>query len=263
MIGGAAAAGIRDRYGSRRRWNDERDLNAHVLRDETSTDAHQLLVNAHTYEHDHHWPWYLDDLVALGWDASRPASDVLRGYHDESTVVGRMLTPRLAHLIYGATPIERLVIIEAIEETGNVRFELTARLARRIQAEEGVVLRYLGDFHLELESGHAMNGSDHRELAAIVLTDAQRERCPELVARVFCLFEAWTDELFVHASTTPSGARDRPFGQRVEQPLLVAAADVDPEPPRRRLGVRSGLRPGFAHGTGGRAALVRSGRRDR
>ena len=72
--------------------------------------------------------------------------------------VNRLLAGKLAHLLYDATPTERLVIIEAIEETGNVLFALTAELARRIEQDEGVELRYLGDFHLALESGHAQHG---------------------------------------------------------------------------------------------------------
>ena len=47
------------------------DLNRHVLRDESSTDPYQLLVNRHTVEDDHHWPWYLEDLRRLGLDRPR------------------------------------------------------------------------------------------------------------------------------------------------------------------------------------------------
>lgn len=50
------------------------DLNKYVLRDESSTDPHQQLVNTHTFEDDHHWPWFLDDYTALGFD--RPTTTV-------------------------------------------------------------------------------------------------------------------------------------------------------------------------------------------
>jgi hypothetical protein len=175
------------------------DLNAYVLRDESSSDPHQALVNRHTYEDDHHWPWYLDDLARLGHDHHRPTTDVLRVVYSDRTAVNRLLGTRLAHLIYGATPTERLVIIEAIEETGNVLFSLTADLARRVEREEGIELRYLGDFHLALESGHAMDGDDHRTLARINLDDVGRARCTWLVDRVFELFSAWVAELHAYA----------------------------------------------------------------
>lgn len=123
-----------------------------------------------------------------------------------------MLMTRLAHLIYPASPTERLVIIEAVEETGNVLFDLTAKLARRIEAAEGITLRYLGDFHFNLETGHAMTGDDHRQLAEIALTDAQRARCLMLVRLVFGYFEEWTNELLAYAVgeiANPRHARSR------------------------------------------------------
>lgn len=176
------------------------DLNKYVMRDESSTDPLQALVNTHTYEDDHHWPWYLEDLAKLGFDAPGTTVQVLSSFYSDRTKVNRMLSKKLAHLLYGATPIERLVIIEAIEETGNVLFALTAGLARRIQAEEHIELRYLGDFHFQLETGHAMSGADHRELAAMAVDDAQRARCLRMVANVFQYFEEWTTELLAFAT---------------------------------------------------------------
>lgn len=182
------------------------DLNKYVMRDEASTDPHQRLVNQHTYEDDHHWPWYLEDLTALGFDRTAATSQVLMLLYSDRTRVNRMLMPKLAHLLYGATPLERLAIIEAIEETGNVLFSLTATLARRIEAEEHITLRYLGDFHFQLETGHAMSGADHRELAQITLDDAQRARCLTHVARVFEYFNEWTDELLAFANAELEGS---------------------------------------------------------
>ena len=54
------------------------DLNRFVLRDETSQDPHQQLVNQRTREDDHHWPWYLEDLVKLGYDRGTHVTQVLR-----------------------------------------------------------------------------------------------------------------------------------------------------------------------------------------
>ena len=44
------------------------DLNRHVLRDEESDDPWQRILNAHSREDDHHWPWYLEDYAKLGFD---------------------------------------------------------------------------------------------------------------------------------------------------------------------------------------------------
>ena len=188
------------------------DLNKYVMRDETSSDPHQLLVNAHTYEDDHHWPWYLEDFAALGFDQAKPCSEMLASLYGDDTSVNRLLMTRLAHMLYDATPTEKLVIIEAIEETGNVLFALTAQLARRLEGELGIHLKYLGDFHFNLETGHAMNGADHRELAAIALSPAERERCLMLVEKVFRLFGEWTDELLAYAH------RDLKIGDVTKKP---------------------------------------------
>ena len=56
------------------------DLNRFVLRDEGNQDPRQLLVNDHTREDDHHWPWYLEDFTKLGFDRTTAVTQVLRSY---------------------------------------------------------------------------------------------------------------------------------------------------------------------------------------
>ena len=178
------------------------DLNRFVLRDEASKDPHQQLVNTHTHEDDHHWPWFLEDLTKLGHDRHAHLTQVLRSYMKDEFQHNRLLMARLAQLIHGTTPTEKLVIVEAIEETGNVLFGLTAKIATRIQAEGGPELRYLGQFHFARETGHAMHGLDHRILDAIALTEFERVRCLDLSFRVFDLFADWTTELLAYARHT-------------------------------------------------------------
>jgi hypothetical protein len=175
------------------------DLNRFVFRDEASKDPHQHLVNEHTHEDDHHWPWYLEDLAKLGFDRSTHVTQVLRSYMKDESQQNRMLMARLAQLLYGTTPTEKLVVVEAIEETGNVLFGLTSKIAERIQAEGGPELRYLGQFHFARETGHAMHGLDHRVLDSIALTELERVRCLDLCFRVFDLFADWSAELLAYA----------------------------------------------------------------
>lgn len=175
------------------------DLNRYVLRDEPTTDPHQAMVNSHTYEDDHHWPWYLEDFEKLGFDGARRPTQLLRALYSEECAHNRVWAHRLAHLAWGAAPKVKLAVIEAIEETGNVLFDLTAKLAAQYQRETGVELRYLGDFHFRLESGHAMN-NEHAALAAIELDDdAQRADALARVDAVFDGFTAWTQELHAYA----------------------------------------------------------------
>jgi hypothetical protein len=194
------------------------DLNRFVLRDETSKDPHQLLINRHTRENDHRWPAYLEDLTRLGYDRSAHVTQVLRSYMKDDAQHSRMLVTRLAQILYGATPTEKLIVVESIEATGNVFFELTAKLATRIQAEGGPELRYLGQFHFARDAGHAMQGLDHEVLESIQLTDLERVRCLDLCFRVFDLFADWSIELLAYAKNAIANHSTHP-GHRNSAPI--------------------------------------------
>ncbi len=178
------------------------DLNKFVLRETNPADSFQELVNAHTLEDDHHWPWYLEDLGKLGFDAEMCGTDWMKFLWGEETLQSRVLTARLTALISGTTGLERLVIIEAIEETGNVLFGAMLPLAIELEHQIGDELRYCGAFHFGLESGHAV-GADHKALARKVLGEDERVRYIALVDEVYFAFEPWTHELLRYARAHP------------------------------------------------------------
>jgi len=175
------------------------DLNRFVLRDEDSKDPQQLLINQRTREHDHRWPWYLEDFTKLGFDHTASVTQTLRSYMKDDSRHSRMLGARLARLLLGATPIEKLVVAEAVEETDDVLFGLTAKIAARIHADGGPELRFLGQLHFSRESGQAMPGADQRVLEAIALTELERVRCLDLAFGVVDMFSDWTTELLAYA----------------------------------------------------------------
>ncbi|GAB4372480.1 MAG: hypothetical protein Kow00121_14890 [Elainellaceae cyanobacterium] len=182
------------------------DINKYMLREEPTIDTYQQQVNDHTYEDDHHWPWYLEDFTKLGFDHLCSPTSWMRFLWSDETRQNRILTYRLAALISEASAVERIAIIEAIEETGNVLFSTMLNLAKAIETRRGIELRYCGEFHFSLESGHSV-GSDHVEIAGIRLDETTQARCLSLVDEVFELFEAWTHELLDYAkahSTTLS-----------------------------------------------------------
>jgi hypothetical protein len=160
------------------------------------------MVNAHTLEDDHHWPWYLEDFTKLGFDAERAGTEWMNFLWGDETQQNRVLMARLTALIHGTTSLERLVIIEAIEETGNVLFGTMLPLATAVEQEIGEQLRYCGPFHFDLESGHAV-GADHQALANVALSEPERARCIAMVDEVFSVFEAWTHELLRYALAHP------------------------------------------------------------
>ncbi|MEA5598197.1 hypothetical protein [Rivularia sp. UHCC 0363] len=175
------------------------DLNRYVMRLEPTSDAYQAMVNEHSYEDDHHWQWYLEDFIKLGFDRNQISStEYLHFLYSDRTVVNRLLSHKLAHLIYSSSSIVRLAIIEAIEETGNVLFELIGKLAVQIEAETGLELRYCGEFHFSKESGHAMT-CDHAMIAQIEMDEETRIEAIEKVNLVFVWFREWTEELLTYA----------------------------------------------------------------
>jgi hypothetical protein len=125
----------------------------------------------------------------------------------DETCKNRILTYQLAALIAGTSAVERIALIEAIEETGNVLFTVMLDLAKAIESRRGIELRYCGSFHFDLESGHSA-GSDHAAISAIELDDLARERCLYLVDEVFSLFEAWTQELLNYAKLHSFSMKD-------------------------------------------------------
>ncbi|MEK2602565.1 hypothetical protein [Burkholderia arboris] len=181
------------------------DLNRYVLRAEPPADAYQARVNAHTREDDHHWPWFLEDVETLGWNDATTLIDTLRMLWSEHTHRSRLLMYELCAIVGDADGVERLAVIEAIEETGNVLFSLTTHVAAQVRAQTGRELRYLGAFHFALESGHLQNG-EHAELASIALGGDSRARCIALVDRVFRAFAAWTHEAATQIDMAAAGA---------------------------------------------------------
>jgi len=188
------------------------DLNRFVLRREPAPDAYQEMVNVHTREDDHHWPWYLEDLTKLGFDAEARGTAWMRFLWGEETTQSRVLMAGLTALVQRATSVERLVIIEAIEETGNVMFSAMLPLAHALEERLGVALRYCGSYHFDRESGHTV-GADHRALAEITLDPGERSRAAALAGEVFSLFEAWMQELFRYALAHPASAGMLPEAQ--------------------------------------------------
>lgn len=178
------------------------DLNKFVLRADCPGDLYQDMVNNHTLEDDHHWPWYLEDFRKLGFDAELSGTAWMNFLWGEETQQNRVLMARLTSLIAGTTSIEKLVIIEAIEETGNVLFSTMLPLAVAIEDETGEELRYCGPFHFSKESGHAV-GADHKALANIELDETARARCLAMVDEVYSAFEGWTHELLRYALAHP------------------------------------------------------------
>ncbi|MBE9212075.1 hypothetical protein IQ247_05010 [Plectonema cf. radiosum LEGE 06105] len=176
------------------------DLNKYVFREKQVLSKVQDIINEHTYEDDHHWPWFVTDLEKLGFNPQMNFTQVLRYLWSEQSKVSRQLSYQLSAYTLQAEPIIKIAAIEAIEATGYVLFSRTAQVASELTEITGEKYTYFGDFHFNLENGHAM-GTEGGEafLATLDLTESQRQQAYEVVENVFSIFTEWTHELLAYA----------------------------------------------------------------
>lgn len=167
------------------------DIYALVLREEPAKDGYQEIVNAHTYEDGGHWKWYLADLKALSRDPSLHFTDALRFVWSDSSAKVRLLTYRIARLGFGASSIEKLVLVHCIEAGGKIALSSTAPAASHLAKSLGRNLLYFGPHHVDTELQHTLEDENvHAELENVVLPETVR---PALVGIIDQCFEAFDD----------------------------------------------------------------------
>ncbi|MBE9115289.1 hypothetical protein IQ249_05180 [Lusitaniella coriacea LEGE 07157] len=177
------------------------DLNKYVLRKEPATSKIEEIINLHTYEDDNHWEWFLEDLKTLGIDREMPFSDALRFMWSDETSKTRQVCTRLAALCIAHTdPVLKLVVIEAIEATGNVALFWTSEVAQELGKISKQRYRYFGRYHYLVETGHA-TGTDNMEefIKSIRLTQDNREKAFDLVEKVFAIFTDAMQEMMAYS----------------------------------------------------------------
>lgn len=198
------------------------ELNKYVFREEPTNDPLQAIVNNHTYEDDHHWLWFLEDLETLGINKSLKFSDALKFVWNEETKASRLLTYQMFRYACGASPIAKLAIIEVIEATGNVFLPETASVAEELRLITQKELIYFGRFHVAVETGHTTGVPDvEQSIKNIQLTIESRQEAFEAVENLFELSTQLTDELLVYAK---AHSFEQPFAEPREilQPLKAA-----------------------------------------
>lgn len=176
------------------------ELNRLVFREDDTTDPIQLMINQHTREDDSHWIWFLEDLQKLELDASMGFSQALRYLWGNETQASRHMIYELYRYSYQAPPLQKLVIIEAIEATADIFLAATAQVAQDLQAVTGKECRYFGDLHFAIDSGHSLHLAETEELiAGLQLSEVEQDHAFELVDRVFTLFTDFFNLLLVRA----------------------------------------------------------------
>lgn len=192
------------------------DLNKYVLRQEPTTSKIQQIINIHTYEDDHHWIWFLEDIKKLGLDYSIPFSDSLRFMWSKETHKTRLVCHKIGLLYtFNTEPILRLCISEAIEATGHVILYRTAQIAKILTEDSKLKYRYFGQSHFDVETGHPM-GTENVEsfIASLEMTEDTKKTAFELVDAVFVAFTEMFHECMDYVN---NHALERPYVKRVHK----------------------------------------------
>lgn len=198
------------------------EFNKYVFREEPTNDPVQEIVNKHSYEDEHHWLWFLEDLDRLGIDTTLKFSDAVNFVWSEETKASRWVTYQIFRYACGASPLVKLVSLEVIEAAGNVFFSTSAPIARELRSITQKEYLYFSGFHLEVEKNHTKDLPPQRRLIeSIQLTIESRQEAFEIVENLFEAFTKMTDELLVYAKTH---SFDQPFAKPREilQPLKAA-----------------------------------------
>jgi hypothetical protein len=178
------------------------ELNSAVFR-EDSSDPIQLMINQHSREDDSHWVWFLEDLQKLKLDLTMSFSDALKFLWSDETHAARHMIYELYRYTYRATPIQKLVVIEAVEATADIFLSATAQAARELQGITNKEYRYFGNLHLAIDTGHSLHLSETQQLIEdLELTEDTRREAIEFVEKVFQIFTDFFSVILEQAKTS-------------------------------------------------------------
>ncbi|MBE9011513.1 hypothetical protein IQ250_14990 [Pseudanabaenaceae cyanobacterium LEGE 13415] len=185
------------------------ELNRSDLRKEPSSDRIQQVINRRTYEDDHHWVWFLEDLEKLGLNQRISFSDAMLFFWGDATRKTRQVCHQIALHMFNAEPIVVLAGMEAIEATGYVAFSRTSEVVRELQQMTHQEYRYFGGYHLGIETEHTTEAeSGEVLLESLELTEDQRQKAIELVELVFKVYSDSLNEMMEYLKTHSS---ENPF----------------------------------------------------
>ncbi|MEG4960723.1 MULTISPECIES: hypothetical protein [unclassified Microcoleus] len=177
------------------------DLNKYVLRESSSNNKVQELINKYTYKKNYYWHDYLEYLEELGLNQLMSYGD-FRLLWGEETKKTRSLFSVLERYAWKASPIQKLVLVQVLEGTAKVFFEAALAVVMELQQITQKEYVYFGGGYVGLENYHLLNTPEMLQvLAEINLTNAERQAALELAKNVFEVFTEAMNELFRHSQT--------------------------------------------------------------
>ncbi len=176
------------------------DLNRYTLYVAESSDPLQQIINVHSEEDSTHYRMYLQDLDTLAFDVPLRYADTLQFLWGEERKHSRLTCLLLTGLLSSVSLKQRLVIVEAVEAAGAEAFRTFAALADEHRKSTGRKLKFFGDHHKDLETGHTMGTADiEAPLIAIAFSEEETIEARRLVDTVFAQFSAMMQELHEYA----------------------------------------------------------------
>jgi len=229
-----------------------KDVNDFVLPYENPKNSLEKSINTHAVEDATHYRLFIEDWEKLGGDSlldpysnlipvptsgdhriipSETAMTTKTGFSNTGQVMSflwsdsanrhnRKLLFEYTKLVNvaGADPAVRFAIIEAVEETGLVMFNITSNLVQEVlTSDKRTDYRYFGEYHLALETGHLVNQEEAPKakpketpltvahltssdadipFKKLSLSEKQQDLCIKSVDKVFVLFSEWLDGIY-------------------------------------------------------------------
>lgn len=165
-----------------------RDLCALLLPSDDRGDPCQAMLNALAREDDGHWRWFIADLAALEHDRTLRLSEAIEFIWSDATTQTRLLSYTICAQAMGASPTEKLVLVQCVEACFRQSAGALGALAEAFRHETGKRLGYVGPRHVEAEAQHTEDPAVLRGLAAMELSDEAAARTLAIVERTFDAF---------------------------------------------------------------------------
>jgi hypothetical protein len=184
------------------------EFNQYVLRDESSNDPIQKIINSHTYEESGHFKWLFEDIESLGFNTPTKLVETVTFLYGKSTLKSRKLIYQLFQTSH-FSPIHKLVVVEVLEATSYTFFSHTAPVTQKLQDITGKECRYFGYCHLNAEAAHAMTGKEQEKLIAnFALSSEELEKSLETIEIFFNAVTDMLDEFLSFALNNSSPQLD-------------------------------------------------------
>ncbi|OTG79566.1 hypothetical protein B9T31_16895 [Acinetobacter sp. ANC 4558] len=166
------------------------DINKYVIPFRSPKDQYEKIINTHAEEDAHHWPWYIDDLKALGLDKNQSITQTLEFLWSEKLAPSRELSYKLISLLSNQSAIIRYIVIEVMEATGNVTFKVLKNITHTLNPP----LKFCGQLHLSHETGHTIT-EDENLFEKYTFSDQDRLNAQNIINECFDAFSYFMDQL--------------------------------------------------------------------